>query len=575
METVKGRQEELLHPVRHFSVGAEVLPEGGVSFRVWAPKRRAVQVVVSRDPRDRKPSIVADLQREQGSEGYFSGTVDEAAAGMFYGFRLDDASEPLPDPASRFQPQGPLGLSQIVDPRSFKWTDAEWKGLKIQGQVIYEMHVGTLTSEGTWTAALERLPDIAEAGMTVIEVMPLADFPGQFGWGYDGVCLFAPTRLYGPADDFRQFVDRAHALGLGVILDVVYNHFGLIGCTVTEFSDDYFSRRHKNEWGSPINFDDERAGPVREFFVANVRYWIEEFHLDGFRFDATQSIFDDSESHILTEMAQAARDSAGKRSVILLAENEPQDVRLVRSADKGGHGFDALCNDDFHHTARVRLTGLTEAYYEDYRGSIDELRSVLLRGFLYQGQISQHQGKRRGSPARGVPATALIHFLQNHDQVANTGLGANPRIDEPGPVAGDDRALAPVAANADVFSGAGIRGRALLSCISPTSREKIGKRSLRGGSSFCHSFPRSPPRNSVAPIPIRPTARRSSGANCAGPNASSTKRHSPCTRICSRCDARIPCSGGSVWIGSKRPPSARIASSCAISARRGTTSRIG
>ncbi len=215
-----------------------------------------------------------------------------------------------------------------------------------------------------------------------------------------------------------------HALGLGVILDVVYNHFGLVECTVTEFSDDYFSRRHKNEWGSPINFDDERSGPVREFFLANVRYWIEEFHLDGFRFDATQSIFDDSEKHILTEMAQAARDSAGKRSVILLAENEPQDVRLVRSTEKGGHGLDAMCNDDFHHTARVRLTGLTEAYYEDYHGSIDELRSALLRGFLYQGQISQHQGKRRGSPARGVPATALIHFLQNHDQIANTGLGA-------------------------------------------------------------------------------------------------------------------------------------------------------
>jgi maltooligosyltrehalose trehalohydrolase len=425
METVKGRPQELLRPARRFSVGAEVLPEGGVRFRVWAPKRRSVQVALSRDPRDRKPSIVADLQREvSSSEGYYSGTVDEAAAGMFYGFRLDDASQPLPDPASRSQPHGPLGLSQIVDPRSFKWSDAEWKGLEIQGQVIYEMHVATLTAEGTWTAALERLPDIAEAGMTVIEVMPLADFPGQFGWGYDGVCLFAPTRLYGPPDDFRKFVDCAHALGLGVILDVVYNHFGLVGCTVTEFSDDYFSRRHKNEWGSPINFDDERSGPVREFFVANVRYWIEEFHLDGFRFDATQSIFDDSDKHILTEMAQAARDSAGERSVILLAENEPQDVRLVRSPEIGGHGLDAMCNDDFHHTSRVRLTGLMEAYYEDYRGSIDELRSAILRGFLYQGQISQHQGKRRGSPARGVPATALIHFLQNHDQIANTGLGA-------------------------------------------------------------------------------------------------------------------------------------------------------
>jgi maltooligosyltrehalose trehalohydrolase len=210
---------------------------------------------------------------------------------------------------------------------------------------------------------------------------------------------------------------------LGVILDVVYNHFGTVDCTVCEFSDDYNSRRYKNEWGSPVNFDGERSGPVREFFLANVRYWIEEFHLDGFRFDATQSIFDASEVHILTAMQQEAHEAAGERSVILLAENEPQDVRLLRPVEKGGHGLDASCNDDFHHSARVRLTGLTEAYYEDYRGSVDELRSCLLGGYLFQGQMYLHQGKRRGTPTRGLPATAFIHFLQNHDQIANTGPG--------------------------------------------------------------------------------------------------------------------------------------------------------
>jgi maltooligosyltrehalose trehalohydrolase len=439
MEKVEDRPQDAVRAARRFPVGAEILPEGGVSFRVWAPKRRSVQVVLSRDPRDRHPSTVFDLKREEvessgpgswksrrsgpSTEAYYSGIVGEAAAGIFYGFRLDGSSRIVPDPASRFQPEGPAGLSQIADPGSFPWTDVGWKGLKIPGQVIYETHVGTLTPEGTWRAAAERLPDIVEAGMTVIELMPVADFHGQFGWGYDGVCLFAPTRLYGIPDDFRGFVDRAHALGLGVILDVVYNHFGRVDCTITEFSDAYFSRRHKNEWGSPINFDDENCGPVREFFLANVRYWIEEFHLDGFRFDATQQICDDSETHILTEMVRAARQSAGQRSVILLAENEPQDVRIVRLPEKGGHGLDALCNDDFHHTSRVRLTGLTEAYYEDYLGTVDELRSSVLRGFLYQGQISQHQGKRRGSPARGFPATAFIHFLQNHDQIANTGLG--------------------------------------------------------------------------------------------------------------------------------------------------------
>ena len=211
-----------------------------------------------------------------------------------------------------FNRDGPEGLSQIVDHRGFNWSDAAWQGITIEGQVIYEVHIGTLTPEGTWSAATARLPEIAAAGMTVIEVMPVADFPGAFGWGYDGVCLFAPTRLYGAPDDFRRFVDRAHALGLGVILDVVYNHFGLFGCTITEFTDDYYSRRHQNEWGSPVNFDGENSGPVREFFLSNVRYWIEEFHLDGFRFDATQSIFDDSESHILTELPQAARKAAGR-----------------------------------------------------------------------------------------------------------------------------------------------------------------------------------------------------------------------------------------------------------------------
>ena len=208
-----------------------------------------------------------------------------------------------------------------------------------------------------------------------------------------------------------------------MILDVVYNHFGSVGCTVGEFADAYYSQRHQNEWGSPVNFDDENSGPVREFVLTNVRYWIEEFHLDGFRFDATQQVFDDSDSHILGELTQAARKAAGKRRVILLAENEPQDVRLVKPAEQGGYGFDAMCNDDFHHTARVRMTGLTEAYYEDYAGSIDELRAAIRGGFIYQGQISQHQGKRRGTPARGLAATSFVHFLQNHDQVANSGSG--------------------------------------------------------------------------------------------------------------------------------------------------------
>lgn len=410
------------------AVGAEVLSGKGVSFRVWAPKRHTVEVVLWRevpqnDWQSAEPLLRRSLEREAEADGYFSALVPEAAADMAYGFRLDGGSRVFPDPASRFQPRGPTGPSQVIDPRAFGWTDDAWKGITIEGQVLYEMHLGTFTPEGTWRAAQERLPDLVDLGITVVEIMPVAEFPGNFGWGYDGVCLFAPTRHYGRPDDFRRFIDRAHALGLGVILDVVYNHFGSVDCTVSEFSDDYNSRRYENEWGAPVNFDGERSGPVREFFLANVRHWIEEFHLDGFRFDATQSIFDASEVHILTAMQQEAREAAGERSVILLAENEPQDVRLLRPVEEGGHGLDASCNDDFHHTARVRLTGLIEAYYEDYRGSVDELRSCMLGGYLFQGQMYRHQGKRRGTPTRGLPATAFVHFLQNHDQIANTGPG--------------------------------------------------------------------------------------------------------------------------------------------------------
>jgi maltooligosyltrehalose trehalohydrolase len=423
------------------TVGAEIVPAKGVNFRVWAPKRHSVEVVLWRDlpdddwqAADRALGVM--LVREgadspHGSprgerveaDGYFSALVAEAAVGMYYGFRVDGQRRVLPDPASRFQPRGPSGPSQVIDPRAFGWSDAGWKGITIAGQVIYEMHVGTFTREGTWNAATERLSDLVDLGITVVEIMPIAEFPGDFGWSYDGVCLFAPTRLYGRPDDFRRFVDRAHAVGLGVILDVVYNHFGTVDCTVGEFSDDYKSRRYENDWGVPVNFDGERSGPVREFFLDNVRSWIEEFHLDGYRFDATQSIFDASDVHILTQMQQEARSAAGNRDVILLAENEPQDVRLLRPVEQGGHGLDAVCNDDFHHTARVRLTGLTEAYYEDYAGSMDELRSAILGGYLFQGQMSLHQRKRRGTPTRGLPATAFIHSLQNHDQVANTGPG--------------------------------------------------------------------------------------------------------------------------------------------------------
>jgi maltooligosyltrehalose trehalohydrolase len=289
--------------------------------------------------------------------------------------------------------------------------------------VLYEMHVGTFTREGTWEAAARELPELARAGITVIELMPVAEFPGHFGWGYDGVNLFAPTRLYGGPDDFRRFIDRAHALGLGVILDVVYNHFGPDGNYLKEFSVTYFTDRYQNEWGEAINFDGEGSGSVRELVLANAGYWIDEYHLDGLRLDATQQICDASPEHILAALSRRVRAAAGRRATLLVAENEQQDTRLVRPLDAGGHGLDAVWNDDFHHAAVVALTGLTAAYYSDYRGTAQEFVSALKRGYLYQGQHYRWQKKRRGTPTIGLPPATFVTFIQNHDQIANSAHG--------------------------------------------------------------------------------------------------------------------------------------------------------
>jgi maltooligosyltrehalose trehalohydrolase len=356
------------------------------------------------------------------AEGYFAGHVASASAGTRYRYRLDDG-EDCPDPASRFQPEGPHGPSEVIDADAFAWTDDGWPGVTREGQVIYELHVGTFTTAGTWEAASRELPELRRAGIALIEVMPIADFIGDFGWGYDGVDLFAPTRLYGRPDDFRRFVDRAHALGLGVILDVVYNHLGPDGNYLGWFSPDYFTSRHRTDWGDGINFDGPGSGPVREFFVANAGYWIDEFHLDGLRLDATQDIHDESPEHILTAIARRVREAAGRRTTFLVAENEPQNARLVRPRAEGGYGLDALWNDDFHHTAMVALTGRSEGYYSDHKGSPQELISAVKHGFLFQGQRYAWQKEGRGTPARGLARAAFVAFLQNHDQLANSLRG--------------------------------------------------------------------------------------------------------------------------------------------------------
>jgi maltooligosyltrehalose trehalohydrolase len=403
---------------RRWPIGAETTP-AGVAFRIWAPKASAASVTLA--DADRRPSgDSAELRPER--DGYFAGTLQGIGAGALYAFSLDGSETLYPDPASRFQPFGPHGPSQVVDPQEFRWTDNKWRGLRLRGQVFYELHVGTFTPEGTWQAAALRLPELAELGITAIEVMPIADFPGKFGWGYDGVNMFAPTRLYGTPDDFRAFVNRAHELGIGVLLDVVYNHFGPDGNYLGQFSDSYL-KEEANDWGRIVNFDGRGSAGVREFVIMNAGYWIEEFHLDGLRLDATQDIHDTSETHILAEIGRAVREASGGRETIVVAENEPQETRLVRPLQEQGYGLDGLWNDDFHHTAHVALTGKSEAYFTDYRGQPQELLSAVKHGYLYQGQYYSWQKKRRGTSTRGLAPEAFVVYLENHDQVSNTGMG--------------------------------------------------------------------------------------------------------------------------------------------------------
>lgn len=406
---------------RRMPIGAEVQSEG-VHFRLWAPKAKTVEVVLEGSLSQMAvPSLPFSLHREE--KGYFSGFVKEAKEGTLYRFQLNGEDILYPDPASRFQPQGPHGPSQVVDPSNFKWSDQNWKGVALEGRVLYEMHIGTFTQQGTWSSAKRELLELADLGVTIIEMMPVNEFPGQFGWGYDGVNLFAPTRLYGLPNDLRDFVDHAHSLGIAVILDVVYNHFGPDGNYLRAFADHYFTHRYVTEWGDAINFDGEDSEEVRQFYIANAGFWIDEYHFDGLRLDATQNIYDTSSPHILCQISQQVRKMAPDRQTYLVAESENQKTELVHPIEEGGYGLDAVWNDDFHHTALVRLTGRNESYYTDYLGTPQEFISSIKYGYLYQGQWYLWQQKRRGTSSLHLNPAAFITFVQNHDQVANSAHG--------------------------------------------------------------------------------------------------------------------------------------------------------
>ena len=388
--------------------------EGETRFRVWAPDAKIVEVVFE--------GSQERLELEPEADGYFLGTTAKAPPGTLYRYKVDDRG-PWPDPCSRYQPHGVHGPSMIVDSDAFDWSDQSWQGAQLVGQVFYEVHIGTFTPQGTFDGAIERLGYLRELGITTIELMPVAECPGRFNWGYDGVQLFAPYHVYGDYVGLKRFVNEAHAKGLAVILDVVYNHLGPDGNYLACFSPHYFSKRYKTEWGEALNFDAEHANGARDFVVHNACYWIKEFHLDGLRLDATQSIFDSGNQHILAELVSAARKAATPRNILVTAENEPQCSEHLLPPERGGMGIDAMWNDDFHHAASVALRGSRDGYMRDYTGRAQEFVSCAKYGFLYQGQRYGWQDKPRGSPMHGPLARCCITFIDNHDQIANHFLG--------------------------------------------------------------------------------------------------------------------------------------------------------
>lgn len=398
----------------------------GTRFRVWAADARRVAVVLYTGEQ-----IAATHALQPEGNGYFSAHVADVKPGTRYMYRVDDG-DPRPDPASRWQPESVHRASCVVDPEAFVWTDAGWSGLHLNDLVVYEVHVGTATPTGTFDALIERLDDLRALGVTALEIMPVADFPGDRNWGYDGVCLFAPARAYGGPEGLRRLVNAAHERGLAVLLDVVYNHLGPDGNYLRQFSTAYFTHRHTTPWGDALNMDGPDSRPVRDFFLANACYWAHEYHIDGLRLDATHAIIDDSPQHILAELAQQVRATLpADRHFLLIAENERNDPQLVRPAAVGGYGLDGVWADDFHHQVRVALAGDNDGYYIDYRGRAADIAATLRQGWFYTGQHSSYLKHARGAPADDVPLPRFVQCIQNHDQIGNRALGERLNHDVP------------------------------------------------------------------------------------------------------------------------------------------------
>lgn len=411
--------------------GAELLPDGRVCFQLWAPAARQVDVcpqigVTGQSSSQTVPNEQAYLPMRAEPGGWFRLTTDKATSGMRYLFRIDGGML-VPDPASRFQPEDVHGPSEVIDPGSWMWNDSAWRGRPWEETVIYELHVGTFTPHGSFAAVQDRLDYLVELGITAIELMPVADFPGERNWGYDGVYLFAPDSRYGRPEDLKALVDAAHGRGLMVFLDVVYNHFGPEGNYLNVYAPQFFTERHLTPWGAGINFDGEHSEQTRQFFIDNALYWLEEYHFDGLRLDAVHSIVDDSQPDILVELAQRIHEHFGdSRHVHLILENDHNAAHyLARNNASQPLWYTAQWNDDLHHTLHVLLTGEPDGYYQDYTDNpIHHLGRCLTEGFAYQGEHSAYRdGRPRGEPSSHLPPTAFVSFLQNHDQVGNRAFG--------------------------------------------------------------------------------------------------------------------------------------------------------
>ena len=398
--------------------GAELTADGRVRFRLWAPGARRVDLSL-----DDGRGVARILPMSSLADGYYEIITAAAQPGSLYRYRINGENE-VPDPASRLNPQDVHGPSQVVDPTEFDWTDGEWHSRPWHEAVVYELHVGTFSPEGTFAGVAARLDHLVELGVSVIELLPIADFPGKRGWGYDGVLPYAPESAYGTPNELKSLIAAAHKRGIAVMLDVVYNHFGPEGNYLGMYAPQFFTERHHTPWGAAINFDGEHARPVRDFFINNTLYWLEEYHFDGLRFDAVHAIIDDSKKHIMTEIAETARAYAGgERNIYLVLENGANQARFLGAPGRSSK-FDAQWNDDVHHCLHTILTGEKDGYYADYADHPHaKLCRSLAEGFVYQGEWSAHEKKARGEPSSHLPPTAFVIFLQNHDQIGNRAQG--------------------------------------------------------------------------------------------------------------------------------------------------------